>query len=167
LLLTLLLAWAVPGHAQPRSLPLDPAHAEIGFRAYAFGLVPLDGTFSRFSGVLTIDPRTPESCRVDVSVDVTSLTMPDPAIRDDVLSVNLLDAASFPTLSYSGACRGETIEGTLTLHGASHKLRLSIVNGPTRYTAEGTLRRRDWGVTGRPLMCGPTVRIRVSTTIIR
>jgi polyisoprenoid-binding protein YceI len=123
--------------------------------------------FSRFSGVLLIDPQHPETCRIDVSVDVTSLRMPDPAIRDDVLSANLLDSAAFPTLAYSGACRGDAIEGTLTLHGTMRPLRLAIVNAPPRYSAEAPLRRRDWGIAGRPLMAGATVRIRVSTTISR
>ncbi len=165
--LLLALAAAVPASAwaQARSLPLDPAHAEIGFRAYAFGMIPMDGTFSRFSGVLTIDPAAPRGCRVDVRVDVTSLHMPDPAIRDDVLSATLLDAAAFPTLTYSGACRGDVIEGALTLHGVTHPLRLAIVNAPPSYIAQASLRRRDWGITGRPLMAGGTVRIRVSTTI--
>jgi polyisoprenoid-binding protein YceI len=163
----LALASSFGAWAEPRSLPLDPAHAEIGFRAYAFGMIPVDGTFSRFSGALTIDPAAPGACRVNVRVDVASLHMPDPAIRDDVLSANLLDAADFPTLIYDGACRGDVIDGTLTLHGTSRPLRLAIENAPARYTAEASLRRRDWGIAGRPLMAGATVRIRVSTTISR
>lgn len=160
-------ASAAPAWAQARSLPLDPANAEIGFRAYAFGIVPMDGAFSRFSGVLMIDPAAPAVCRVDVRVEVVSLHMPDPAIRDDVLSASLLDAADFPTLAFSGACRGDVIDGALTLHGVTRPLSLAIVNDPPRYVAQAALRRRDWGIAGRPLMAGATVRIRVSTTIAR
>lgn len=163
----LLLVLLLPGAAvaAPRSLPLDPTHAEVAFRAYALGVVPFDGTFSRFSGVLTIDPAAPDVCRVDVHVDVTSLHMADQAMRDDVLSPELLDAAAFPMLTYSGACDAGGIDGALTLHGKTRPLHLAIVNHPPRYLAEAALRRRDWGITGRPLLAGPTVRIRVSTTI--
>ena len=151
--------------AEPRILPLDPAHAAIAFRAYAFALVPIDGSFSRFSGVLQIDPAAPGTCRVDVTVDVTSLQMPTPAIRDATLSANMLDADTFPTLAYSGACTDQGIDGVLTLHGTARPLRFSILNGQASYAAEASLRRRDWGITGRPLKVGPTVRIRVSTEL--
>ncbi len=162
---TALLAGARPGLAQPQVLALDPAHAEIGFRTYAFGVIPIDGGFSRFSGTLTIDPKAPAQCRISVDVDVASLHMPDPAIRDDALSANLLDARDFPKMAFDGICRGEVIEGTLTLHGVALPLRLAIRSDPPHYGAEAALHRADWGIVGRPLMAGPTVRIRVSTTI--
>ncbi len=164
-LLPALALLAGAARAEPRDLPLDPEHAEIGFRAYAFGLVPLDGHFTRFAGVLRIDPAAPQTCLVQISVDVRSLHMPDPAIRDDVLSARLLDAATFPTLIYRGACAGGGIDGLLTLHGVTGKLHLAIDSRPPAYVAEAALRRLDWGIAGRPLLAGGTVRIRVSTTI--
>jgi polyisoprenoid-binding protein YceI len=163
----LVFAFAAGARAESRSFPLDPAHAEIAFRAYAFGVVPTDGMFSRFSGTLTVDPDAPGTCRVDVNVEVASLQMSNRSVRGEVLSAGLLDAADFPTLVYSGSCDPGGIDGALTLHGATHPLHLAIVNSPPRYSAEAAIHRRDWGITGRPLLCGPTVRIRVSTTISR
>jgi len=160
--------WAAsghPAHAQPRDLPLDPAHAEIGFRAYAFGVIPIDGVFSRFSGRLSIDPGAPDRCHVTIDVEVASLRLADPALREDALSEAMLDARDFPYMAYDGVCRGDGIEGTLTLHGTARPLRLSVTNAPPRYSADAAVRRRDWGIVGRPLLAGQTVRIRVSTTI--
>jgi polyisoprenoid-binding protein YceI len=151
--------------AEPHTLPLDPAHAEVGFRAYALGLVPIDGSFSRFSGQLTFDSAFPAQCSVEVRVDVASLQIGDAAMQADVLSPNLLDAAAFPTLTYRGACRGDVIEGTLTMHGTARPLSLSVQTTGGRYNAEAAMRRRDWGIVGRPLLAGGTVRIRVSTPI--
>lgn len=151
--------------AEPRTLPLDPAHAEVGFRAYALGLVPIDGSFSRFSGQLTFDPASPAHCAVEVRVEVASLQIGNAAMQADVLSPNLLDAAAFPTLTYSGACRGDVIEGTLTMHGTARPLSLAIETKGGRYSAEAAMRRRDWGIVGRPLLAGATVRIRVSAPI--
>ncbi len=151
--------------AEPTVFPLDPAHAEIGFRTYALGLVPIDGGFSRFSGTLAIDPAAPSACRITVDVEVASLYMPNAAIRDDALSAEMLDAHEFPRMAYSGACRGDVIEGSLTLHGVTLPLRLSITGAPPHYGVEAALRRSDWGIVGRPVLAGPTVRIRVSTTI--
>jgi polyisoprenoid-binding protein YceI len=154
-----------PAWAEPRSLPLDPTHAEVAFSAYALGAVPVEGTFSRFSGTLVIDPVVPGSCRVDIRIQVASLQMPDPSVREEVLSPELLDAAAFPILAYRGTCARGGIDGRLTLHGTTRPLHLAIVNDARHYTAEAELRRDDWGITGEPVMVGPTVRIRVSTTI--
>jgi len=151
--------------AQPIVFPLDPAHAEIGFRTYALGLIPMEGGFSRFSGTLAIDPAKPSACRITVEVEVASLHMANEAIRDDALSAEMLDADAFPRMAYSGACRGDVIEGTLTLHGVTQPLRMAITSAPPHYNAEAALRRSDWGIVGRPVLAGPTVRIRVSTTI--
>jgi len=167
LLATLLALAPQAAPAAPQTLPLDPSRAEVQFRAYAFGLLPIDGVFSRFSGTLTVDPQVPAACHVEISVAVASLTMSNEAIRRDVLSAAMLDAARFPTLDYNGACQEHVITGTLTLHGATHPLQLAISNVQGRYSAEAALRRADWGILGRPLIAGQTVRIRVSTTISR
>ena len=161
----LVLARALPATAAPRSLPLDPQHAVIGFRAFAFGLVPVDGSFARFHGVLVYDTAAPDRCRVDVTVEVASLALDDATLRDDVLSPTLLDAAAFPILGYSGACQGDGIAGTLTMHGVTRPLALKILREGSNYAAQAALRRFDWGVTGQHLLAGPTVRIRVSTDL--
>jgi polyisoprenoid-binding protein YceI len=151
--------------AQVEALPIDPAHAAIEFRSYAFGLMPIDGAFTQFSGTLTIDPRSPAHCHISVNVDVASLRMDDPAIRDDVLSATMLDARDFPTMAFDGICRDDRIEGTLTLHGVARPVRLAVTNEPPRYSADTMLHRSDWGIVGRPVLAGPNVRIRVSTTL--
>jgi polyisoprenoid-binding protein YceI len=151
--------------AEPRTLPLDPAHAEVGFRAYGLGMVPIDGSFSRFSGELILDPANPAQCSIKVRVDVASLQIGDAAMQADVVSPNLLDAASFPTLTYSGACRRDVMAGTLTMHGVARPVELAVDTKGGRFSAEATVRRRDWGIVGRALLAGGTVRIRVSTPL--
>jgi polyisoprenoid-binding protein YceI len=156
---------AATAQAAPRSLPLDPAHATVGFRAYAGGNLPIGGRFTRFNGVLVYDADQPEGCRVDMTIKVASLQLPDAALRDDVLSASLLNAAVFPTLAYSGECCGARVDGVLTMHGVGRPLSLAIQRDRSLYVAQATLRRADWSVTGRPFLAGQTVRIRISTTL--
>jgi polyisoprenoid-binding protein YceI len=144
---------------------LDPTHATVGFRAYALGLAPVDGAFAHFKGVLSIDPAQPTDCRVDVTVDVDSLQMNDRDIRDDVLAADMLDARDFQTLRYQGACQGGGIAGQLTMHGVTRTLFLAARRDGDRYSAQASLRRSEWGITGRPLLAGQTIRIRVSTVV--
>ncbi len=159
------LASAHPALAAPRHWPLDPSHAAVGFRAYVLDMWPVDGVFTQFHGVLVFDASAPERCEVDVTVDVASLALSNPALRDEVLSPGLLDAAAYPTLRYSGACDGEGIAGQLNMHGVTRPLLLAILRDGAGITAQAPLRRADWGVAGRPLLAGPTIRIRVSTTL--
>jgi polyisoprenoid-binding protein YceI len=165
LLLLLLGPAATRAMATPLRLTLDPAHAVVGFRAYEFGLVPVDGIFTRFHGRLLIDPAVPNSCQVDVTVEVASLRMSDPGILDDTLSPGLLNAAAFSTLRYRGSCDGHGIAGDLTLHGVTRPLFLITTREGDRYRAHASLQRTDWGITGQPVLAGRNVRISVSTTV--
>ena len=154
--------FAARAGAAPVTVALDPAHARVTFRAYALGLFPVDGAFDRFSGALAFDPAVPRDCHVMLDVDVDSLRMGDGAIRDDVLSRNLLDSATFPRLGFAGDCAGGAVMGALTMHGQTHALALAVTRSGSDVLAEASLERADWGVRGRPLLAGQTIRIGVT-----
>jgi len=149
--------------AQPTTLALQPNGSTVAFRAYAMGFIPLDGTFQRFQGTLTIAPTQPQVCHIDVQVEVASLAMDDPGRVAEVLSPSLLDAAHYPVLAYHGDCAGETVVGALTMHGETHPLTLRVQRNGKLYSASAQVTRANWGVTGRPLTAGATVRIRFTT----
>lgn len=156
------LALASLSPARPQSLDLAPPRAEISLTAYGFGMFAMEGKFTRFRGALVSPSNDPDHCKVDLTVDAASLFMPEQAVRDEVLSPTFLDATAFPTLAYRGDCAPGSISGLLTMHGQTHPLELSLKRDPDRLIATGQIRRADWGMTERPLMVGPTVRIRVS-----
>ncbi len=154
--------------AQTRSERLVPANTGIFFRAYVFGLLPVEGHFTRFTGRLTVDGTTPGQCRVEIRVETASLVMQESAYDRMVTGPDFLDAADYPVLAYQGACRparggGEItrIDGNLQLHGTAGPLALSVHQDADSFVAEAVLRRGAWGVAGRPWMAGQTVRIRV------
>ncbi len=156
------------GGAQTRSESLAPANTEIVFRAYVFGLLPVEGHFTRFSGRLTVDATAPALCRVEIRVETASLVMQESAYDRMVTGPDFLDAADYPVLAFQGTCRpahggGEIthIDGNLQLHGMAGPLALSVHQDAGRFVAEAALRRAAWGIAGRPWMAGQTVRIRV------
>ena len=158
----LLALWApATAHAaQPITLALDGAHARIELRAYALGLLPLDGQFELFQGTLAVDPADARMCRIALQIAVASLSMPDPATARDMLSPALLDAARFPSMTFLGTCNGNGVAGTLQMHGVTRPVTLAVSRHGDIYRAEASLHRADWGVSGRPLAAGPNVRIR-------
>jgi polyisoprenoid-binding protein YceI len=162
-----ILLLSVPCHAMAAdvSVELSPGHSTVGFRAYGFGLLPLDGQFTQFRGRFTYDPDAPSHCSVTLQAGVASLAMTPETAGETVLGPDFLDAARFPTLAYDGACSPEGLTGVLTMHGATRPFTLTMDWRAAGVTAVGRLRRADWGMTARPLLGGSTVRITVTVPL--
>ncbi len=156
---------ATPGPLPAEQVALTPPAASVAFRAYGLGLLPLDGNFTRFDGVLTYDPADHGHCRVELRIDVASLAMSSPAIRNDVLGPDFMDAAKFPTLQFGGVCQQPGLAGMLAMHGVSHPFALDMDWERDAVTAQGRLRRAEWGMTAKQLIGGATVRITVRTAL--
>ena len=152
--------------AAPRRIELAPPATEVAIRAYGMGLLPLDGTFARFHGALTYDPDDHAACRVELSIDVVSLTMTNTSMRETMIGPDFMDAPRFPTLTYSGACQPSGLSGMLGLHGITRPFELSLDWSRDRVVAEGQLVRADWGMTAMPIVAGRTVRIQVSVPLV-
>lgn len=162
-----LLAWrGITANATAdASVELLPGHSTVAFRAYGLGLLPLDGQFTRFHGRYTYNPDIPTQCSVTLQADVASLAMTPSSAGETVLGPDFLDAARFPALAYDGACGTEGLTGQLTMHGVTRPFALTLDRRADAVTAEGRLRRADWGMTARPLLGGSTVRITVTVPL--
>ena len=154
-----------PAAAEPTRLLLQPGSTVLGFRAYGFGLLPVDGQFGRFRGTLTLDPADPAFCRIELEAEAASLTMPTEAMTEDALGPDLLNVAVHPRFAYAGPCRDGTVDGSLTLGGVTRPFRPKVEREPGRFVATGLMRRADWGMDARPNMAGPEVRLRITTTL--
>jgi polyisoprenoid-binding protein YceI len=166
-ILALVLAWhgAAAQGAPEASVELLPNTSKVAFRAYGFGLFPLDGNFTRFRGRFTYDPAAPTHCSVTLQADVGSLDMTPSTAGETVLGPDFLDAARFPMLAYEGTCGPEGLTGQLTMHGVTRPLTLTLDRRANGITAVGRLLRADWGMTARPLLGGSTVRITVTVPL--
>ena len=167
-LMTLLLSTttcALPAKAELQALSLHAGQAEIGFRAYGFGFLPIDGQFTRLSGTLLLDAADSNACKIEVRAETNSLRMPDDDITADAQGPDLLDVARFPTFEYAGRCNGDRLEGTLLLHGVIRPLLLQVTRSRRQWMAGGLMRRADWGMGARPNLAGPDVRIRFTVVV--
>ncbi len=158
--------WRPPvARAAPQSLALTPAGSAVTLRAYALGLMPIDGSFTQFRGRIDYDPTQPAQCKVELVAAAGSLLFSDPSMREEVLSPTFLDAAAFPSLIYRGECARSALQGDLALHGQTHPFTLALAGDRTHLTATGTINRTAWGVDGRALTVGSSIRIQVSVTL--
>lgn len=156
---------AAPAHAVTQSLALSPAGAVVMLRAYALGLMPIDGSFARFQGRIDFDPAQPSRCKVELVAETASLQFTDASMRAEVLSPSFLDAAAYPTLAYRGECAPRALQGQLTLHGQTHPFTLALTGDAAHLVATGTIDRTAWGITGRRFTVGASVRIQMSVSL--
>jgi polyisoprenoid-binding protein YceI len=161
-LLRLLPLLLLAGSAWSEQVGLWPPGSAVGFRTYGFGLIPLDGKFTRFRGWTRYDPANASACLVMLDIEAGSLEMSDDSIRDRITGPEMMDTARFPGVVFRGTCQGESITGDLTMHGETHPFSLDLTSSAGMVTATGRLRPADWGITGSPLLAGPAVRIRAT-----
>jgi polyisoprenoid-binding protein YceI len=140
---------------------LRPPGAAVELRTYGFGVIPFDGTFTRFQGWMRYTPANTDMCQVMLEIEAASLTMENAAIRDRIVAADMMDVVRFPGLTFEGVCKGAAVTGDLTMHGQTHTVTLDFTRSGGKVTATGHLRRADWGISGSPMSGGPLIRIRV------
>jgi polyisoprenoid-binding protein YceI len=156
-----------PADAAATRFALTPGPVMVGFRAYGMGVLPIDGAFARFDGVLALDDADPSACDLALRAEAASLHMPQQAMTDDALGPDLLDVSHFPDFRLDGRCEGSAIRGTLLLHGVSRPVVLAITRDAASWRASGLIQRADWGMGARPLLAGPEVRISITAGLPR
>jgi polyisoprenoid-binding protein YceI len=117
---------------------LIPAQSDITFVSKQMG-VPVEGHFKKFDAQVAFDPAKPEAAKINLSVDVASGTLGDPAVDSELVKPGWFGAAKFPQATFQStqvkALGGGKFEvtGNLTLKGMSQSLKF-----PVSLSANGT-----------------------------
>jgi polyisoprenoid-binding protein YceI len=137
---------------------VDPGRSTIGFKSRSFyGLVPVNGQFSEFSG----DGQITETQTVFGRIDIKSASLDTklPKRDDHLRSADFFDVAKFPDISIvvTGAegIAGDIVNlrAQLTVKGTTAPLPLQtkvtvLDDGAVRLSAQATIDRKDFGVDG-------------------
>lgn len=137
---------------------VDPAASRLQV-IVGVGGKRMEGAFARWNAEIVFDPDRPDACHVKVTVDVGSLSFPDPMASGSAAEANWLDAAGHPQAVFEGAGFGRIgpgiwkVPGTLTLKGETRPLTLDLRIAAKGDAAEAdvlaTLARGDFAV-GQP-----------------
>jgi polyisoprenoid-binding protein YceI len=118
--------------AAPVTYVLDPKHTYPSFATdHMGGLSVWRGKFSETSGKVVYD-KAAKSGTIDVTVNAASIDFGNAKLDEHAKSDEILDAAKFPTATYSGKftqfdANGPTeAQGNFTLHGVTKPLTLKI-----------------------------------------
>ena len=142
---------------------IDPAHSAAQFKLRHMMIANVKGEFDRLSGTVDFDPADPSAARVDVTIEVSSISTRDSRRDQDLQSPRFLDAANHPSVTFQSkrvepagdraykvigdlSLRGVTKEVTLDVHAVSDEVKDPW--GNMRRGAEATTRihQSDFGL---------------------
>lgn len=182
LLLTLLAALAGPALAAPSAYVLEPESSSVGFET-DFGPDRISGRMPVTRADLTLDFDRVANSTVAVTLDVTGAQASFPFAAQAMKGPKVLDARSFPTISFTSTSvqasgKGAKVLGNLTIRGVTRPTTLTAGIYQQQGSADGDLsrltvrltgavNRSDFGATGWNDMVGDQVRLDIIARIRR
>lgn len=146
---------------------LDKAHASLTFRVNHLGYSMYTAQFDSFDVTLDFDPADFSSARVEATIDVNSLALPQPpeGFHDKLMLPPWFDAGAYPTMVFTSARVEKTapdsmrVMGDLTLLGQKRPVEMEVrfnggypgflpfdPNARIGFSARGSLNRSDFGM---------------------
>ncbi len=118
--------------AAPVTFNLDPSHTYPSFEADHFnGLSKWRGKIEKSSGKVVLD-REAKTGTIDVTMDMSTINFGMKKMNQHATSPEMFDAEKYPTAIYKGKFskfdgdRPTEVEGTLTMHGVTKPVNLTI-----------------------------------------
>lgn len=166
---------ATPAVAAPVTYTVDPTHTFARFSYHHLGLSYAQGQFDGVLGSVTLD-RENKTGSADIVIDVGSVHTGVAALDEKMVSPEFFDAAKYPQISFKSTqfhFDGDTlktVDGTLTAHGQSRPVTLTLSNfvctqHPMRKApvcaanASATIKRSDFGVAAFAPLVSDEVRL--------
>ena len=172
-------ALASAASAAVETYSIDPVHSSVGFSVRHF-LTKVPGTFTKFSGTVTVDRDNLENSSVVATIDVGSVNTANEKRDAHLKTPDFFDAATFTTITFKSTAWKKTGDGTfdvtgdLTIHGVTKSVVLKVdlagfgpgMNGAqlSGWDASVTLNRDDFGVKG-PAFLGKALGSDVAVSI--
>ena len=150
---------------------IDPAHSNVSFSVRHMMVSNVRGEFTKVSGTVEGDEKTPAQAVVNATIEATSINTREAKRDDHLKSPDFLDVAKYPTIIFkskkiepSGAGQFK-LTGDLTLHGVTKEVVLDVSDvtapikdpmGKTRAGAQATTKidRKDFGINWSKVMDG-------------
>lgn len=158
-----------PGKFDPKRLvagtyTIDPNHTQVVFTVNRLGFTEFNGMFANPTGTVTLDPKTPATAKVEVTIPIAKVRTTSPELDMALQKADFFDAAKFPTAAFVStkvAVTGTnaTIIGNLTLHGVTRPvvLKARFIGAGNEFwgdkklafgfAATTSIKRSDFGLT--------------------
>lgn len=164
-LLATLLATAAfsPAFAATETYTMDAGHTNVIWHASHFGFSSSSGRFGITEGTLKLDEKNPAKSAINVTLDVAGLKTGIPVFDEHLLDAKFLDAAKYPTATFTSTKVDVTgantakVTGDFTLHGVTKPVVLDVTLnkiGPSPmsgiktagFSAKTVIKRSEFGI---------------------
>ncbi len=180
----MVLAAAASASLAAETYQLEKSHVDLLFAINHLGFTQKHGSFRDLDATLQYDAAHPEKSQVTVTVKTDSIDTGFAQRDSDVKSDKFLDVAKYPEMRFvstkvtPGPQDTLVVEGNLTLHGVTRPLTLNarlnksapnpFDKKPTLgFSASGTLKRSDYGVSTYLPMIGDEIAITIDAEFNR
>lgn len=149
---------ACAARAEPRVFRIDGEGARLTFSCNVLGMLPMEGSFTRFVALVTLDPEAPADTRAVVTVDAASMVLSDPEWTEDLKGPGFFDVAHFPQFGFRSESTKVvepgllSVSGTLVLRGIARPVVLQVRydaaagTAPTSMRAAAEVDRSEFGM---------------------
>lgn len=159
---------------------IDDSHTSVNFGISHMGFSNYQGRFNKASGSLNFDAKAPEKSTLTITVAADSIDTNNAKLEGELKSAQWFDSAKFPTLTFTSSSIQKLsdttgkVTGNLTLHGVTKPVTLDVTfNGggmnplanvaELGFSAKGTIKRSDFGISQYIPMVGDDVAISIET----
>jgi polyisoprenoid-binding protein YceI len=150
--------------AAPTAAPADMEALNFSTPASRVGFVGTkvtgshEGQFERATGTVSFSPSHPEASRINVDIDMASVSIEPAQLNGHLRSPDFFDVAHFPHSTFvsteirpgATAPNTHTITGNLTLHGVTHAVSfpatVTVTPAEVDAVSEFSINRRDFGI---------------------
>lgn len=167
---------------------LDPAHSSVGFTARHLMVSKVRGGFSDYTADIEIGER-PEDSRVDVTVQIASVSTGDPKRDGHLVSPDFFDVATYPTMTFRTtgvrpvSADEWKVDGELTVRDVTRPVTLDVEfagvsqdpwgSARAGFSASTDIDREAFGLTwnqaleGGGVLVGKKVKVEIEVEAVR
>lgn len=143
---------------------LDSAHSNLGFKVRHLGISNVRGSFQKFEGTGSYDPKTNKINDIKVKISADSIDTNEPDRDKHLRSDDFFDVAKHPYITFEtskveyNGNKPTKLVGDLTLRGVKKTITLEVEewggvaedpwgNKKLAFEASGEIDRREYGLT--------------------
>jgi polyisoprenoid-binding protein YceI len=142
---------------------IDTAHSSVDFSVKHMMVTNVKGTFHDFNATVLADPADLTSAEIEFTIDLSSVDTRNKDRDNHLQSADFFDVEKHPTLTFKSKNIVKTgddeydVTGDVTLHGVTRTEVFSVTfegagkdpwgNEKVGYSAKGTIKRSDYGLT--------------------
>ncbi len=145
------------------SWTVDPAHTQVSFSVKHMGIMSVRGHFSGIQATVDLNEDNFTASSVNATVDPATITTGDEKRDAHLKSADFFEVEKFPSFAFKSTKIEKAphdkynMTGDLTIHGTTRPVTFEVVysgqgkdpwgNTHAGFSAEGTINRKDFGLT--------------------